>query len=139
MVSDLANLRAGDADRDRIIAVLREAYSQGRLTDAEFNERMAGAASARTYGELEALTTDLPMHEIVPALPTPIDEAELEHRRRARRNMWISWLTTSLVTTLIWLLTPHGDEGWGYFWPIWVIGPWGVVLLVKSITNSDDD
>ncbi len=138
MVSDPANLRAGDADRDRIIAVLREAFSQGRLSDGEFNERMAGAASARTYGELEALTTDLPLHEVVPSLPVPIDEAELEHRRRARRNMWISWLTASLVTTLIWLLTARGDEGWGYFWPIWVIGPWGVVLLVKSITNSDN-
>jgi hypothetical protein len=52
-------MRASDADRDRIIDVLREAVGDGRLTDDEFEERLQAAMSSRTFGELATLTTDL--------------------------------------------------------------------------------
>jgi hypothetical protein len=53
------DLRASDADRDRVIDVLRAATADGRLTADEFNERMAAALSSRTHRQLAALTADL--------------------------------------------------------------------------------
>ena len=53
-------LRAADRDRDEVAEILREQYAQGRLTLEEFGERSAKAVSARTMGELSALTADLP-------------------------------------------------------------------------------
>ncbi len=52
-------MRASDADRDRVIEVLRAAVGDGRLTAEEFGERMEAALSSRTLGELAGLTTDL--------------------------------------------------------------------------------
>jgi hypothetical protein len=53
------DLRASDADRERVIALLTQAASDGRLTLGEHSERAERACSARTLGELAALTADL--------------------------------------------------------------------------------
>jgi hypothetical protein len=53
------DLRASDADRERVIALLSEAAGDGRLTLSEHSERADRAYSARTLGELAELTTDL--------------------------------------------------------------------------------
>lgn len=62
-----ASLRASDADRDRLAALLRDHYSEGRLTFEEFQERLEAAYAARTFGQLDELTRDLP----APAAPKP--------------------------------------------------------------------
>jgi hypothetical protein len=54
-----AGMRASDADRDRVVDVLRAAAADGRLTPEEFSQRAAAAWSARTFGELVMLTADL--------------------------------------------------------------------------------
>jgi hypothetical protein len=55
-------LRASDADRERVAERLRNAATEGRLTAEELEDRMHHALSARTYGELDGLVTDLPRH-----------------------------------------------------------------------------
>jgi hypothetical protein len=50
-----------DADRERVLARLNVAVGEGRLTLAEFEERVAGVLNARTYGEVEPFVADLPM------------------------------------------------------------------------------
>jgi hypothetical protein len=52
-------VRASDADRDRVVDVLRDAAADGRLTVEEFDQRMAAALSSRTLAELAPLTADL--------------------------------------------------------------------------------
>jgi hypothetical protein len=52
-------LRASDADRDRVIEVLRAAVADGRLDSAEFDERLDAALAARTVDALALLTADL--------------------------------------------------------------------------------
>ncbi|MFI9152108.1 DUF1707 domain-containing protein [Streptomyces sp. NPDC053367] len=65
-----AELRASDADRDRVADILREALAEGRLTADEHAERVEGALAARTVGELEAFIRDLPAaHAPRPASP----------------------------------------------------------------------
>jgi uncharacterized protein DUF1707 len=53
-------IRASDADRERAVEILRDGYASGRLTLAEFDERTTAAFASRTWGELRALTGDLP-------------------------------------------------------------------------------
>jgi hypothetical protein len=53
------DLRASDADRDRVLAMLSEAMSDGRLTAEEHSERIQRAFAARTLGDLAELTADL--------------------------------------------------------------------------------
>ncbi|MFG2572568.1 DUF1707 domain-containing protein [Streptomyces sp. NPDC048481] len=55
-----AELRASDADRDRIADMLRDALAEGRLTADEHAERVEGVLAAKTVGELEAFVRDLP-------------------------------------------------------------------------------
>ncbi|WP_084965673.1 DUF1707 SHOCT-like domain-containing protein [Thermoactinospora rubra] len=54
------DLRASDADRDRVAAVLGEALATGRLTSIEHADRLDAVYSAKTLGELAPLTKDLP-------------------------------------------------------------------------------
>jgi DUF1707 SHOCT-like domain len=71
-------LRASHEDRDRVIEVLRVAAGDGRLTAEELDERVEVAFSARTYGELAALTSDLPAdgQAITPALASVAERAK---------------------------------------------------------------
>ncbi|MFE6741278.1 DUF1707 SHOCT-like domain-containing protein [Streptomyces tubercidicus] len=67
MTEDLPELRASDADRERVAEILRDALAEGRLAMAEFEERLDAAYQARTYGELRPLTADLPSAAAQPA------------------------------------------------------------------------
>lgn len=69
------NMRAGDADRERLVEQLREHHAAGRLTLDEFDERMTKAYAAKTYGELRTLTRDL-----------PVDLAELNFQQAQQRT-----------------------------------------------------
>jgi hypothetical protein len=64
-------MRASDADRERVAAVLRHAAGEGRIELAELDERLAAVYAARTYGDLEPITRDLPAAGEVPAPPVP--------------------------------------------------------------------
>ena len=61
------SIRASDADREVVVATLRDAYTAGRLTLDEFDERMTAAYSGRTWGELRRLTADLPAQPVLGA------------------------------------------------------------------------
>jgi hypothetical protein len=54
-------LRASDADRDRVAEQLREAFAEGRLTADEHAERLEAVYEAKTHGELAPLVADLPV------------------------------------------------------------------------------
>ncbi|MFC7264995.1 DUF1707 SHOCT-like domain-containing protein [Streptomyces lutosisoli] len=65
---ELPELRASDADRERVTEQLRDALAEGRLDMEEFEERLEATYKARTYGELAPITRDLPG----PAAAAPI-------------------------------------------------------------------
>ena len=68
MSDETPAVRASDADRNRLCAVLREHCLAGRLTLDEFAERTERALAARTNEDLDAVTRDLPA-ERAPARP----------------------------------------------------------------------
>ncbi|MFG2401646.1 DUF1707 SHOCT-like domain-containing protein [Streptomyces lydicus] len=69
MTEELPELRASDADRERVAEILRDALAEGRLVMEEFEERLDAAYRARTYRELEPLTADLPTGAAAPGAP----------------------------------------------------------------------
>ncbi len=53
-------MRAGDKDRQGVVALLGKHFGEGRLTVEEFDERVVRAHGATYLDELPALTVDLP-------------------------------------------------------------------------------
>ena len=77
-------MRAADADRDRVVEFLNGAYTEGRLTKDEYDERLEQALSARTYGDLDLLIADLPAAHATmapPATGTSVEPAEAEDQQ----------------------------------------------------------
>lgn len=136
------HLRAADADRAAVAAVLGEHMSAGRLTVDEFDERLTRAYAARTFGELDELVADLPWHS-----PEPVRAHAPEERAGPGgtwavdwgSHAWQAWLRTSLIVLSIWALTCLLSWQLSYFWPGWVIGPWGAVLLAQTLTGGTQD
>ena len=139
------HLRAADADRAAVATVLGQHMSAGRLTVDEYDERLARTYAAKTYGELDELTADLPATIPAPRTestrPAMADNAHVPAHRGwdTDPHAWRSYLTTAAIVLTIWAATSLASWEFLYFWPIWVIGPWGAILLVQTLTGRRDD
>ena len=60
-------IRASDKERDSVVDVLRDAYTDGRLTLEEFEERTSAAYASKTWTDLRELTSDLPVEPVLGA------------------------------------------------------------------------
>jgi hypothetical protein len=67
-------IRASDKERDSVVDVLRDAYTDGRLTLEEFDERTSAAYASKTWADLRELTADLPVE---PVLGTDLSQRHL--------------------------------------------------------------
>jgi Domain of unknown function (DUF1707) len=63
-------VRASDRERDTVVQRVQQAFAEGRLDDAEFDERMRAALTARTHADLDVLLTDLPAASAPAQVPT---------------------------------------------------------------------
>jgi hypothetical protein len=134
-------LRASDAERDAVATRLREAHAEGRLSVEEFSERLDAALAARTRGDLEALTRDLPA-PAGPARRRPRTGDEAAPARRGSggptglQAAWGVWAFAVLVNLVVWGAVSIAEGRPVYFWPGWVAGPWGAVLLVRTLAGG---
>jgi len=71
-----SELRASHDDRDRVVELLRISAGDGRLTAKELDERLELALTARTYGELAKLVSDLPASGSVASAPAATPKAK---------------------------------------------------------------
>lgn len=55
-----SRLRASDSDRERVLDILKAAFVQGRLTKDELDARVGQTLASRTWGDLTAITADIP-------------------------------------------------------------------------------
>ena len=135
-----STLRVGDADREHVVAVLGQHLALGHLTVHELENRLDTAYAARTRGELDAVLADLPAigpprpqpSPPPPPQPRPSPSAGSPWTREASWASWAPWVLTGAICLLIWLATSVAHGHPLYFWPIWVIGPWGAVLLAHA-------
>ena len=58
-------IRASDSDRESVVEILRQAYTDGRLDLGEFDERTTAAYAAKTWADLRELTSDLPVDAVL--------------------------------------------------------------------------
>jgi hypothetical protein len=103
---------AGSADRERAVGVLRAGFTEGRLSQDELDDRVARAYAARTYGDLWALTADLPQGPLpyagglpaVPYQPVPYQPGNLAEPAGAEpATSWHS--AAALVITALVIFT----------------------------------
>ncbi|MDR2983476.1 MAG: DUF1707 domain-containing protein [Nocardiopsaceae bacterium] len=69
---------ASDADREAIAGQLSSAFAEGRLTADEHAERTHAAYGARTWGELAALSADLPGRADSSAADRPAETPDID-------------------------------------------------------------
>jgi hypothetical protein len=120
------HFRAGDDDRERTIALLKQAQAEGRLDLDEFDDRVRRAWAARTFGELDELTTDL---------PEPVESRTPVPAQRRIAGPVVAWAAVVGINLVIWLGVSLANGAWAYPWWIWVAGPWGVGLLIRHFTR----
>ncbi len=125
------SIRASDADRERVVEILRQHTAEGRITADEFEERMTAAYAARTMGALAELTTDLPVDLAEHARR----QTELARQAKPRRTLsrqlrqeFSGLASLGVVLTTIWVIS-----GAGYFWPAWPLGVIAAITLARMI------
>jgi hypothetical protein len=138
-------MRASDADRDKVAEELREHCAQGRITMDELQERLEAVYAAKTLGALRDVTADLPETDLY-ELPVPATlKAGVAPARRPsaaldrpglRGGPLAVYTTVNLITFTIWLITCVSTGELLFPWWIWVAGPWGAVILAGAVFGS---
>jgi hypothetical protein len=132
---------ASDAERSSVVERLQQAHIEGRLSSDEVADRIEAALRARTRGDLAALLNDLPSDPAqAPVVPVPQPALPARRAGSSLAAAWASWGVASSVTFAIWLIIyiTTGGAAW-YPWFLWVAGPWGAVLLARTIASRFTD
>jgi uncharacterized protein DUF1707 len=133
-------MRAADSDRERVAEQLRSAHAEGRLDLTEYDQRVQQAWAARTYGELEVLTADLPQtRSRAPAVHQDRrSSGPQQHHGRGGHAAVAAWASASAINLMIWAIVSLTTLSWVYPWWIWVAGPWGAMLLAGRLSRRGD-
>lgn len=113
------HMRVSDAERQAVADRLAENFSAGRLDQAEFDERVGRAMSAKTRADLNGLFDDLPGTG-TPAAP------DLPRRRRRHPAL------AAVLVVVIALMVVHAM--WWATWPLLWIGFLVVAVLFATRT-----
>lgn len=113
-------LRASDADRERVADLLGDHAAAGRLEPEELERRTGAALAARTLGELAPLTADL---------PDGGTRQSPRSRRPTRRLPALRGEARAYLAVMALLVAVWALAGAGYFWPVWPALGWGIGLL----------
>jgi hypothetical protein len=128
-------MRVSDAERSDVADRLAQHYGDGRLDQAELDERLSRAMSAKTQADLDGLFDDLPEPGETPRLAPP----PARPRPARPRHRFVPVVLVILLLAILWNTTlPHLWFPWGLFgfwfhpwlwiaiiavcWLIW--GPW---------------
>lgn len=128
MPAERGDIRVSDSEREQVASEIREHFAQGRLDQAELDERLSLAYAARTQADLDALRHDLPQ---LPATQgrtrTDVDERRAELSRHLIQQTGYA-LIPFAVCVFIWLASGTN----GGFWPIWAL----VFALIPLLRNG---
>jgi len=124
------HLRVSDAERNAVAERLAAHYGDGRLDQAEFDERVSRAMSAKTRGDLDGLFDDLPEPEPAGASGTggPASAA-MPYRMRRHHGPARPILLVALVIALI-IAAGHT------FAALYIPWFWVAVIVLAIIVTS---
>jgi hypothetical protein len=142
-------MRASDRDRDSANTLLQTAYAEGRLTKDEYDDRTDRLLRSQTYGQLQALTADLPGH--FPG--APMTPQVVQYVRPARTNgLAVASLACGIGQLFFWFLAAipavvlghmarrqirqTGEDGQGMATAGLVLGWIGIALTVLFIAGA---
>jgi len=146
---DYGQMRASDRDRDSANSLLQVAYAEGRLTKDEYDDRTGRLLRSQTYGQLQALTADLPGH--FPG--APMAPQVVRYARPARTNgLAVASLACGIGQLFFWFLAAipavvlghmarrqireTGEAGDGMAVAGLVLGYIGIVLTVLFVAGA---
>lgn len=142
-----AAMRASDADRDIVLRALGEAYAEGRIDAAEFDERTSGVQGARTLGELPEFLTDLvpavdapapaTLSTLQPLTPERVESEAVARWEKSRREALTMWVFVSVVCWVIYLATSLGNSDLYHPWPIYPMLGTSLPLLGTMLQRKD--
>jgi DUF1707 SHOCT-like domain len=132
-----ASMRVSDAERAEVADELAQHYGDGRLDQAELDERLGRAMSAKTRADLAGLTDDLPEVKARPAARASASPARPQAAAPAPRprRQWPRALPIVLLVAVV-AVTWHGLIPGGLFWHWpWFgfgfgLGPWLWIALL---------
>ena len=141
-------IRASDADRDRVTALLREHHAAGRLTAEEFHDRMERALDAKTLGELDELLADLPaidLYQLPDAslrrAPPHLGQSLLPADRRGSGDpvrlapgtvAMGAWAVVTSVLVALWAVALVVGSGTWFPWWALIAIPWIWVVVRRA-------
>jgi hypothetical protein len=102
------DIRASDADRERVAERLRKGHAEGRLDLAEFQQRLEHCYEARTLGELHELVSDLPR------------QAEPDERRPLQSFRPWHWSLARLAPILFALIVISAATAHHHVFLLWI-------------------
>ncbi len=128
----IQGVRAGDADRQKVISHLRQAHADGRLTADQFHARSDAAVKAETQKELTGIARDLPAppdeneHRLV-EWADALKEVESKHTGLFHGTAQFAILTWMLVASIPFLVIPQNLVG---------NSPWLVLPILSYIAGT---
>ncbi len=124
-------VRVGDREREKVIARLGQAFTQGYLSIPDYEARLDQAFAAQTTGELSEALSDLPVGRIARDDPQR-RAASVAAARRGVRIHLAAYLAVSLLMIGIWLAVAVTVGAW-YFWPVWPILGMGIGVVSHAV------
>jgi hypothetical protein len=127
-VTGSEDIRASDADRQRVAAILRRHCADGRLSLDELDERLTEVYAARTMGALVGAAG--PLRDL-PDLAPPPPEQVIRMERPPVPALPVRFLpehVAAYVAVNVLLVVSWALSGASSFWPGWIILAWGIAL-----------
>ena len=122
--------RVSDGEREAALRQLSEHVAVGRLTMEELPARVEDVQRARTRSDLERVLSDLP----------DLDSLRERLARVPPRVHVATFVLVSAALVILWQVTRaqpmrSEDAGAGYWWPFWIIGIWGILLVALALRS----
>jgi hypothetical protein len=125
------HLRVSDAERNAVAERLAAHYGDGRLDQAEFDERVGRAMAAKTRGDLDGLFDDLPDPGPTGAPGKGPGDPAVPHRVRRRHGGFGRTLLLVVLVIVAMSVAWHAFTAVAFFIPwFWIAVLVAVVLIV---------
>ena len=121
------HVRVSDAERTEVADRLAAHFGEGRLNQAEFDERVAQAMNAKTRGDLSGLFDDLPEPGPAGTPGTPV------HGPHSPTHLVRPYVNPFLLVLLVAVITAAGTAGEAVFGHVPGMKTWLTVGIITAI------